>query len=206
MRPRRRGGPADGCHGRRVMRGAALLVAVAVQLLGCVPHADSAPDVAAQPPVVREFCERVRQYAELHRRVASTLPAPRETHDTADITARQRALAAALRQARPDAERGEIFTPAVTAYFRRIIRGDVQQTGTALASAVPAEKPHVVLRVNDEYPDGAPLATVPPLLLRRLPPLPEELEYRFVGEHLLLLDRGANLMVDYIPSASPAKP
>jgi len=39
---------------------------------------------------------------------------------------------------------------------------------------------------------------MPTNLLLTLPPLPEPLEYRVVGQHLLLLDTKADLVVDYI--------
>jgi hypothetical protein len=62
-----------------------------------------------------------------------------------------------------------------------------------------------VLRVNAEYPVDAPLSTMPPTLLQRLPLLPEELEYRFVGPDLILRDKNANIIVDYMrDAASPA--
>ena len=37
-------------------------------------------------------------------------------------------------------------------------------------------------------------------LLARLPQLPEQLDYRITGRHLLLRDADANLIVDYIPN------
>ena len=57
------------------------------------------------------------------------------------------------------------------------------------------------LRVNESYPAGAPLPTVPPSLLLNLPPLPPEVEYRIVGTDLILHDVEANLIVDWIPDA-----
>jgi len=33
--------------------------------------------------------------------------------------------------------------------------------------------------------------------------LPEDLEYRFVGKHLILYDAKAGLVVDFIPNAIP---
>jgi hypothetical protein len=57
------------------------------------------------------------------------------------------------------------------------------------------------LKVNSRYPATAPLPTVPPNLLVRLPQLPEELEYRIVNRDLILRDVNANLIVDFIPSA-----
>jgi hypothetical protein len=36
-----------------------------------------------------------------------------------------------------------------------------------------------------------------------LPPVPKELEYRLVGRSLVLRDRDAALVVDYLPEALP---
>jgi hypothetical protein len=54
------------------------------------------------------------------------------------------------------------------------------------------------LQVNDAYPDGASLATMPPNLLEVLPRLPEGLEYRIVDTHLILRDVDADIVVDYL--------
>ena len=56
----------------------------------------------------------------------------------------------------------------------------------------------VAFKVNAKYPEGQPKPTMPANLLLNLPPLPEPLEYRVVGQHLLLLDTAADLIVDYI--------
>jgi hypothetical protein len=58
-------------------------------------------------------------------------------------------------------------------------------------------------RVNALYPEKAPLATVPPLILGNLPRLPEGVEYRFMGRDFVLRDVKANLVVDYINEAVP---
>ena len=49
--------------------------------------------------------------------------------------------------------------------------------------------------------EGAPLMTVPPNILAALPKLPEDLEFRFVNRHMILLDVHANLIVDYVLNA-----
>ena len=60
------------------------------------------------------------------------------------------------------------------------------------------ENPGVpTLRVNDRYPDAIPLSTMPPQVLKALPPLEEDLEYRFVGERLVLMDAHAHIIVDF---------
>jgi hypothetical protein len=65
-----------------------------------------------------------------------------------------------------------------------------------------SEVPDVAsVRVNDFYPEGEPLGTVPPALLRQLDPLPQELQYRFLSTDLILLDVDTSLIVDVIPDA-----
>ena len=61
---------------------------------------------------------------------------------------------------------------------------------------MPARVPP--LKVNDIYPSTVPLITFPPSLLQSLPPLPEGLEYRFYGRHLILRDVKANIVVDIL--------
>jgi hypothetical protein len=46
---------------------------------------------------------------------------------------------------------------------------------------------------------------MPPEVLQALPTLPEELEYRFVSEHLILLDPHAHIVADFIVDALPGK-
>ncbi len=61
----------------------------------------------------------------------------------------------------------------------------------------------VRVRVNERYPDTVPFASMPPQVLSMLPKLPLELEYRFIGERLILLDVHAHLIVDFIDNALP---
>ena len=60
--------------------------------------------------------------------------------------------------------------------------------------------------VNGIYPTTIPLATFPPALLRKLPDLPPELEYRIVGRSLILRDVKANLIVDILRDVVPTIP
>jgi hypothetical protein len=58
-----------------------------------------------------------------------------------------------------------------------------------------------VLEVNASFPEGLPFGFVSPRVLRSPPPLPEELQYRFVRRTLVLWDHHANLIVDFLPAA-----
>jgi hypothetical protein len=52
-----------------------------------------------------------------------------------------------------------------------------------------------------EWPEEVPFDYVPPSLLRALPTLPQELQYRIIGRSLVLWDHHANLIVDFLPGA-----
>ena len=56
-------------------------------------------------------------------------------------------------------------------------------------------------RINGVYPEGRALSTVPPNILAALPRLPDDVRYRFLGRHLILLDTRANVILDCIPLA-----
>jgi hypothetical protein len=76
--------------------------------------------------------------------------------------------------------------------------------GAALRASIMDENPGTLkLAVNDPYPDSVPLSTVPPQVLQGLPKLPEQLEFRFIGNRLILMDLHAHLIVDLIDNALP---
>ena len=78
------------------------------------------------------------------------------------------------------------------------------RTGSSGAPSILDENPiGTPVRVNGPYPDAIPLSTMPPQVIEALPKLPEELEYRFIGDRLILFDHHAHLMVDYIDRALP---
>ena len=54
--------------------------------------------------------------------------------------------------------------------------------GAALKASIMDENPGVPnLKVNGRYPDRCRVSTIPPQVLQGLPKLPEEMEFRFVG-------------------------
>ena len=101
--------------------------------------------------------------------------------------------------ARDGARQGDIFTAAIGVEFREVLRLEMDaDTWTAIMDDNPGEFSN---RINGTYPGRRPLSTVPPNILARLPRLPEDVQYRFVGRHLILLDTRANLILDRIPYA-----
>jgi hypothetical protein len=138
-------------------------------------------------------------YAELRHRVEATLPALRVTNDPAEILGREAAIGAAVKAAHPRASRGEVFTAAVAKDVRAVIGADLIRRSASDRASLMRDVPTMTPHVNQPYPTSEALATFPPLLLQSLPRLPDDLEYRFLGRHLIIRDGRTNLIVDYLP-------
>ena len=168
------------------------------------PHAFTAQKPAVNPDaqVLQEFKARVDKYVELRNKADKNNSAPpiKKTDDPAELRSAQQALAERIGAARTPAKQGEIFTPEITARFRKLLRPEVNETGTK--ATIKDDNPGAIpFKVNGPYPSKEPLSTVPPNVLASLPPLPKDIEYRFVNKHLILRDARANLVIDYIPNA-----
>jgi hypothetical protein len=160
---------------------------------------------------LKQFDDNVRAYSELHRRIAKDVPKLEDVSDPALIEANQKRFTEALQSARAGAKHGDICASSVAPVLISIVRSQLAgpenapAKSTVLEEGNPKAEPtaNVQLHVNAEYPSAAPLSTVPPSLLLKLPKLPDELDYRFVGKHLILRDTRANLIVDYVLNAAP---
>ena len=154
----------------------------------------------------KDFQERVDAYVKLHKSAAGTVPNIKPTGEPEKITAHQQELAKKIREARPHAKRGDIFTESARHAFRRVINSEFEGphghgARTTIRQGEPLKRVH--LHVNEPYPDGVPFTTVPPTLLLRFPKLPDQLAYRIVVHDLVLLDIDANLVIDRIPEIIP---
>ena len=165
----------------------------------------SAPKANPDAQLLVDFKTRIDQYMELQNKLKKESPPLKETTDPARIKASQDALAMKIREARKTAKQGDIFTPEIRQLLRRLMYPEVKGPQGAETKAAITEETNevkgVVLKVNAAYPDSAPLMTGPPNILAALPKLPEDLEYRFVNRHMILLDTHANLIVDYVANA-----
>jgi hypothetical protein len=163
------------------------------------------PDVNKDAAAMAEFKIRVDAYADLHRQLAKGDAKPRESHDPAKINAASATLTARMRAARATAKQGDIFTPAIRPVFRRLLAPELKGEDGRDAKAIlkdDAPAPGTVpFKVNAKYPGDQPIPTVPASVLLSLPTLPAPLEYRIVGQHLLILDTAADLVVDYLLNA-----
>ena len=190
------------------------LTAVACTHAGSATPADQVKTTPAAAPqsaggsdaqTIAAFQERLKQYAELHAKLEKTLPPlPKETNPTV-IDKHQRGLEALLKEHRKTARRGDIFTPDAERLIRRVFSQILTGSeGAKLKATIMDENPvSVKLAVNGRYPDEVPLSTMPPQVLAMLPKLPEDLEYRFIGNRLILLDVHAHTIADYIENALP---
>jgi hypothetical protein len=154
----------------------------------------------------KEFSDRVSDYVKLHKSQEVLLPALKPTVSPEAINAHQRALSLKIREARPNAKPGDIFTPAAQKSFQDVIQSAMQGPRGANMDATlkqGAPLPQMTVAINQPYPDGVPYTTVPPTLLLIFPKLPDEVVYRVVLHDLLLMDVKANLVVDVIPGIIP---
>jgi hypothetical protein len=187
----------------RIVQTAGVLVVASLVIAG---PAAAQPEqrVNAYGAAVKAFRDRVDAYLAVQKKAAEGVPPLKETDDPAKLTAREQALGEAIRQARAGAKPGDIFGTELSAHIRQVVRKDWAKRSpadrTGLAEDIP---PGTLADVNATYPQSLPLATFPASLLAALPPVPEDIEYRFVGRHLILRDVKANIIVDVLPNVLP---
>jgi len=165
-------------------------------------------NISPDAGLLADFNAKIAAYHALRTDLAKDSPPLKETTDPTQISNAEKALASKIRAARAAAKRGDIFTPATEAMFRRLIRppmtkGPDAAENKAIVKEDAPQPSEVPFKVNGEYPKDVPLSTVPPDLLKALPPLPENLQYRIVGKHMILLCTQGNLIVDYMLNAIP---
>jgi hypothetical protein len=194
---------------------ALILISASTISVGCnrstTPQAQAQAGVsteqqAADAAGFKEFSDRVKDYVKLHNSQEILLPPLKQTVVPEMIAAHQAALARSIRQARPDAKVGDIFTPVARQSFQDVIQSAMEGPRGANVDATLKQGsplPPMSFTVNETYPDGVAYTTVPPTLLLVFPKLPDEVVYRVVLHDLLLLDLKANLVVDVIPGIIP---
>jgi hypothetical protein len=165
--------------------GALCLVALACAATSAARPQEASGDAAA----MIQFLRSLDAYAFEHRQVQ------RRLGEGAD----QKAMAAALRAARPSAADADFFTPTIATAFRNRIAIALRTTGCKIAT--PDSQASEVPRVGTL---AVGTHALPSCLLSVLPRLPEELEYRAASVALILLDTHANLVVDVVHGAFPA--
>ena len=184
-----------------------LLCGTALSTTAIIPQTSPAttPAMQAPPEVLAAFMKNVDAYVALHRKAEGTLPRLPDKATPEQITQSRVALAALIRAGRPGVPQGNLVTPDMQAYIRRLMVTVFEgPDGATLKTTVMEENPGTLtVKVYDTYPPDVPLTTMPPAVLAALPKLPEEIRYGFVGRALVLLDEHADIIVDFVPDAFP---
>lgn len=183
------------------MRCFALAVVLSVTM-----DADAAPQ-HVDDSALATFRAAVEEYLNVHRRLEAEVPALVVTAESREISEGSDVLAMAITRSRPKARAGDLFNPGVAKVImvrvRQALRGVDPNAFLIAINDEPTLKgpPRIHLR----FPAASSMATMPTQVLDVLPPLPPELEYRFLGRALILRDRDAALIVDFIPEALPRR-
>ena len=142
------------------------------------------------------FNKRIQDYAALRKRLEVGLPPLKITTDADEIETFEHRLAERLREVR-ESRRGQLFVPRMEGQVKRML--ELRANAATIAAIMDDGPAEFDVDINDTYSKQRPLATMPPNILLRLPDLPPDMEYRFVGRHLVLRDARANIILDEIP-------
>ncbi len=175
------------------------------------PAASAAPDGQpgsnAQGAATLQFQTQIKEYLRIHNEAETKVPNLKRTNDPQEIADREALLAKAIQTLRANAKIGDIFAPEYQPYFIKIVQDDFATRPARDRRALIDELPkNMKVDVNTVYPTTIALATFPAALLRKLPDLPPELEYRLVARSLILRDVKANLIVDILRDVVPTIP
>jgi hypothetical protein len=156
--------------------------------------------------VFAAFEKRAKEYSKLREDLEGKMPKLSKEAKPEEIETHKKQFQERVRAARSAAKHGDLFTPEAAVLIRTIIKDEfkgrerVELRDTVLRES---DTKAVPLRVNYPYPESQELLEMPPTLLLRLPQLPKQLRYRFVGRSMLLVDRENGLIVDYMTNALP---
>ena len=168
---------------------------------GAAPQATSDRDAQ----IFEGFKKRVHDYVVLHQKVEAGIGKLPDKATPQQIDTFQRELGKGIIAARVNAKQGDVFGPDASAVIKKLLLTVFKGPDAARLRKEISDEPHpAVPAVNARYPDEVPLSTMPPDVLKVLPKLEEEIEYRFIGRHLILLDPHAHIVVDLVPNAMPA--
>jgi len=189
--------------------GFALILMVAIPVKSQVADQATKTSLSADDQkTINSFLDAAKAYLATENNAPSQAKL-KPTNDIAELDKRRRALREFMVAARPNAKQGDLFSPPVADLFRKLITQamegpDGNEIRRSLQNAEPvAAVSAPEIAVNHDYPNqkGQPLQSSPAALLQGLPVLPRGLEYRKVGNILVLRDAAANLVVDYLPDA-----
>ena len=160
----------------------------------------------AEQQTVKDFEKRVDDYAKLRDKLDGSIPSLKDKSTPEEIVQHQQQLAALIQKERKNAVPGEFFTPDTVALLKRIAVSTLAgKDDKAAKETVNDENPGKMpsVGVNDKYPAGVAVTSMPAELLDQLPKLPEKMEYRFLGKRLVLMDSSAGVVADITENILP---
>jgi hypothetical protein len=183
-------------------------------------HIATPADVEMEASALAKFQHEIEEYVDLHQELLHRIPSVGPRASPEEMAAHRTKMTKGILDERSQARQGEIFKPKVEAAFRRLFATELGKpehqgwlhellSGNPKSEGVPSQsdpskevtEKAPTVAVNVTYDERAPLSSVPPTLLSKMPPLPEQVRYRFVGRDLVLLDGEANVILDFINGA-----
>jgi hypothetical protein len=154
---------------------------------------------------IARFEKRVKEYVRLRDQVKQKVPKLSKDSTPEQIHTSEKAFVEALRAARAGAKPGDMFTPEIAEHIRTTLKSEFKPTDRKEIRKIvlATDTKGVPLRVNYPYPDPKEFSEMPPTLLLKLPVLPKQVKYRYVGHNLMLVDTDNNLIIDYMLDALP---
>lgn len=186
--------------------GCVLMIAAAVARVSAQDLASRlAKPTPQEQKLIDAFNQHVKDYLKQRELAAKKLPSLSKDATPEQITAYQDKFVAELRAMRAGTKQGYIFQTPMADYVRTTIRTEFPPADKAeiKQTILEADTKGVPLKVNYPYPETKELTQIPPTLLLKLPQLPKQVKYRFVGRHMLLVDTDNGLIVDYMLNALP---
>jgi len=177
------------------------ILVVALVFAVAIPQDRSADSTDA---ALSEFAERLKAYLKLRDDLEHELEPLAPVPSSSQLQAPRKALVAAIRNARARARPGDLIPASVQELIRQAVHADWARRNPVDKRAALVEVPEGPLPgINRDYPHHAAFATIPPLLLANLPRLPDNLQYRFFGRHMVVLDADAEIIIDYVRNTLP---
>jgi hypothetical protein len=183
-------------------------VSVCVSYAGVPLAQDVTPKAEVSPKhraAFAAFEARVKEYVALREEIEDKLPKLSKDATPEQIEAHKTAFQDAVRSARAGAKPGDLFTIDAARHIREVVKAEMRPKDRreVRQTVLKSEVKGVALRVNYPYPETQELIEMPPTLLLKLPQLPKQVRYRYVGRSMLLVDRENGLIVDFMPDALP---
>jgi hypothetical protein len=167
------------------------------------------------PPAAADLERRLQAYEEsskpLRDQAVKEISEGKTPEEQAMVLERRRAmLAMSLRTLRARARPGDLLTASGIEYIRKQMVAAFSGPGAGtIRDALEEQNDPAMYKTPSARIDvnlTASIPAVPAVLLGDLPPLPDTVEYRFAGRTLVLADKDAGIVLDFIPGAFPEIP